>query len=330
MSHLQIDLWYGRCQKFGHNGTPQRWVNVLGRVWPVDRVQRLTAALNAGPPLPLSLGRDKRRLAGPGDFNIDLDVRDLRPGENVVVVTAVSTDGHTVTETVTLTYAPQPATLPFTIDWSTVEAIQDVAHVADGRWALTPAGISPQEIGYDRTVTFGELTWQDYEVTVPITIHGLNAACYEYPSWHAGVGVLLRWKGHANWGSDGWASGQPRFGPSPYGAIGWYCIFQEHGTELNFFDADFQRAAVQPRTLAWHQPYWFKARVKTVSASASRYQLKVWPVAEPEPDGWDLETVIAHIGYKEGAVLLVAHQVTAVFGNVSVQSIENLDADERG
>ncbi len=320
-NQLTIDIWYGSNQKFGHAGASQRWVNLLGRVTPPNQLRSLHYTLNGEDAHSLSVGVDKRRLAAPGDFNIDLDVRRLRQGENQVQIAAIALDGVRVTETITLTYAPRPATLPCHIDWQAVPSIQDVAHVADGRWALTSVGISPEEIGYDRTVSLGDMSWQDYEVTVPITIHGINAACYEYPSWHAGVGVVMRWKGHANWGSDGWASGQPVFGPSPYGAIGWYCIFEEYGAELNIFDPDFQRVAVQARMLEWHRPYLFQVRVMTVDAVASRYQMRVWPQGGPKPSTWDLETVIEHTGYKEGAVLLVAHHVAAVFGNVSIQPL---------
>lgn len=322
MTHpLTLKIWYGPNQKFGQQGTPQRWVNVLGRVWPPDQVKELHFTLNGGEARPLSVGADKRRLAALGDFNVDLDVNALRVGDNQVVIRAVAQSGETVSETVTLHYDPRPATLPMTIDWQAVSVIQDVAHVADGRWALTPHGISPQEIGYDRTVTFGEMTWKDYEVTVPITVHSINASCYAHPSWHAGVGIVLRWKGHSDWGSDSWASGQPVHGPSPYGAITWYCLFQQHGTELNFFDTDFKRVVTQPRHLDWHRPYLFKSRVTTVNDVASRYQLKVWPQDAAEPAAWDLDHVIEHTGYKEGSVLLVAHHVAAVFGNVSIQPV---------
>ncbi len=34
---LEIDVWYGDHQSFGHlGGHPQRWVNVLGHVSPAE------------------------------------------------------------------------------------------------------------------------------------------------------------------------------------------------------------------------------------------------------------------------------------------------------
>lgn len=316
-----IDVWYGRQQRFGHCGQPQRWVNVLGRVTEPEQFSALTYRLNSGEQLPLSIGRDERRLAARGDFNIDLDIRDLQLGSNQVEIIAERKDGTQNVESVELDYATEPCPLPLTIDWSQVQEIQDVAHVVDGQWSLVDGGISPGEIGYDRLIAIGDMSWRDYEVTVPITIHGISAVCYEYPSVHAGVGIVMRWKGHANWGRDQWASGQPKFGPSPYGAIGWYCVFHDAGPILNFFDPDFQRPVEKAQKLTLHVPYLFKVRVETLPEDASQYSLKVWPQDEAEPNEWDLTTVIEHTGYKEGAILLGAHHTAATFGNVTVKAL---------
>ncbi len=166
-----------------------------------------------------------------------------RPAKHDLLIHAVDELGDEVTERVTLVNHAQSCALPYTIKWDEVAQIQDVAHVVDGIWSITADGVSPEEIGYDRLIAIGDMAWRDYEVTVPITVHGINAACYNRPSVHAGVGIVLRWKGHSNWGADEWASGQPWFGPGPYGAISWYCVFHDVGPILNFFDPDFQRTA---------------------------------------------------------------------------------------
>ena len=59
---MRIDVWYGKRQRFGFNGLPQQWVNVLGRVR--GPVEKLTYSLNGGPRMPLSIGPDRRRLPG--------------------------------------------------------------------------------------------------------------------------------------------------------------------------------------------------------------------------------------------------------------------------
>ena len=308
-SKPRIDLWYGNTQSFGHCGQPQRWVNVLGRVTSVQPMRQLTYTLNGGAVSQLSVGPDGRRLAARGDFNIDLDTRDLAPCNHVVRIHAVDAGGQEATATVTLTIAAEPCPLPRTIDWSQVARIQDVAQVVDGLWSLRAQGVSPLEIGYDRLLAIGDMRWRDYEVEAPITVHGINAACYNDPSVHAGVGFVMRWKGHSDWGKDEWASGQPYFGPGPYGAIGWYCIFHDAGPLLNFFDPDFRRMAEAPRTLALHVPYVFKVRVETAPDASSRYSLKVWRADGGEPAAWDLVTPGPMAGLTEGAVLLGAHHM---------------------
>lgn len=317
----RIELWYGPRQRFGHAGQSQRWVNILGRVQEPDTISILRYTLNGGKPRPLSIGADKRRLAGKGDFNIDLDRRELNVGSNEIIITAIAQDGQHHQETVNLTYSDAKASLPFSVNWADVTHIQDVSHVADGLWALTPNGISPQEIGYDRTLTFGDMHWRDYRVTVPITVHAINAGCYDRPSVHAGVGVVMRWKGHTRWGSDQWASGQPCFGPSPYGAIGWYCVFHDDGPILNFFDPDLLRPVQRSFEFALHTPYVLQVQVTTLSDTRSRYMLKAWPQNETEPQDWLLETVIEDSGYTEGAVLLVAHHTACTFGNVQIDPL---------
>ena len=150
-----IDIWYGSEQRFGHCGQPQRWANILGRVRSDQPIRQLTCTLNGSAARPLSMGPDARRLAAPGDFNIDLDCRDLAPGANTLLVAATDGAGLTTTRTVTLTVAGAPCPLPYTIDWARVEQIQDVAHVVDGRWTCGAEGVSPLEIGYDRLLAIG-------------------------------------------------------------------------------------------------------------------------------------------------------------------------------
>ncbi len=315
----RIDLWYGKHQTFNHQ--PQRWLNVLGRVSGPEAIQSLVYTLNGGAAHTLSIGPDRRRLIAKGDFNIDLDGRDLNSGHNTLEITAIDQAHQTTTEQVVLDLASQPCPLPYTIDWRTVTSIQAVAQVVDGQWSINNGTISPDEIGYDRLVAIGDMQWRDYEVTVPITVHGINGNCYEYPSVHAGVGIVMRWKGHSNWGADQWASGQPYFGPSPYGAICWYCVFHETGPELNFFDPDFQRPVRQPRQLTLHVPYIFKVQVTTQAAELSRYKMKVWQADQPEPIAWDLTAPGTAMSLQSGSIVLGAHHVAASFGNVSITPI---------
>lgn len=301
-----MNIWYGNEQHF--HGTPQRWINILGRVYDVES---LRYRLNDGPVVSLSIGQDQRRLVGIGDFNIDLDIRQVKPGRNTVTITA---DDHT--ETVIVYYDPDPPVLPYTVDWSAVDRIQDVAQAVDGQWVISGDTVSPTEIGYDRLIAIGDMSWKDYEVTVPITVHGINSGCYAFPSVHAGVGLVMRWRGHTNWGRDSWASGQPYFGPSPYGAIGWYCVFHETGPELNFFDPDFNRPVRQPFSLPLHIPHMFKVRVQ-----GNHYSLKVWPDGTSEPSEWNISADGTVMSLESGSFLLGAHHVACQFGRVEVRAL---------
>ena len=122
-----IDVWYGPTQQFGHIGNPQTWVNILGNVSDPDGVSSLVYTLNGGPERTLSIGPDSRRLAHPGDFNVDIAVEELLDGSNQVVITATDNNDHQSVENVTIEYsAGNVWPLPYTIDWSTAASIDEV------------------------------------------------------------------------------------------------------------------------------------------------------------------------------------------------------------
>jgi hypothetical protein len=184
-----IDIWYGLNQRFGHIGDPQPWANILGNVSGPDGVASLVYSLNGDPEVTLSIGPDSRRLQSAGDFNVDIDVADLINGTNQVVITATNNLSEQSVETVTVEYtAGNDWPLPYSIDWSSATSIEDVAQVVDGLWELETDSVRTSITGYDRLVALGETSWDDYEVTVPITIHNMPSG--------GGVGILLRWDGH--------------------------------------------------------------------------------------------------------------------------------------
>jgi hypothetical protein len=312
MAELGIDVWYGKHQRFGRNGLPQQWINVLGRVH--GPVARLACSLNGGPRVPLGIGPDQRRLPGVGDFNADLDVRALREGANELVLTAVDPQGGEVQERVTVEYtAGQRCPLPYRIDWRETARIQDRCQIVDGLWRISGDSVYPVEIGYDRLIAVGHHDWQDYEVTVPIAVYAINASCYQRPSVHAGVGIVLHWRGHYARGADAYSGAQPRHGPTPYGAITWYCVFHEDGPILCIFDPDFKRPVQCSRHLEPGVRYTFKARVLS-----DLYSLKVWEEGTVEPEAWDLQARGAPLSLTRGSLLLVAHHTAAGFGSLEV------------
>jgi len=158
-------------------------VNILGNVSDPHGVVSLTYSLNGAPAKALSMGPDTRRLYSPGDFNVDLDYWALPAGMNQLVISATDALGDVANEVVTVEkITDQVWPLPYSIDWSTTGQIQDVAQIVDGLWSLQPEGIRPVILGYDRLVDIGDLSWSNYEVTVPVTIHGIDPDGYNPPS----------------------------------------------------------------------------------------------------------------------------------------------------
>ncbi len=310
-----IDVWYGLEQSFGQRGNPQRWVNILGKVTDPDGVATLAYALNAGPFHPLTVGSDDIRLVHDGDFNIEIDRDDLQAGANLVTITATDNLGHRGEVQVTVRYTPGKTwSLPYEIDWSTATSIQDVAQVVDGLWMIQDGQVRTvrSEVGYDRLIAIGDVTWQDYEVTVPITFHEF---VHDFKAGGGpGAGILLRWTGHVALDDK-----QPRHGWLPIGALGWYRSYYMHmlgganGNEIGGYPE-----TVHPELGV---PYIFKLRVQSRPAQPSVYYMKVWKAGTPEPTGWPLAVAGQEGELSHGSFLLVAHKADISFGNVSVERV---------
>ncbi len=312
---LSIDVWYGLQQRFGHNGNPQKWVNVLGCLKGYSKATTLEYTLNGGKKQKLTIGSNYTRLANPGDFNVEIDHKDLTKGENSIVLFA--TDGAKNTSvTVTLDYAAsKPSPLPLYIDWSKAEKIQDVAQVVDGLWKLTPKGLRVVEPYYDRVVAFGDESWTDYEVTVPVTFHGIRK-----PGPNDGgpnvihAAIAVRWPGHA----DGPKPTQPRTIWYPLGATAEFTI-QNHPKACSWRILGDRRAKAfekKTRQIEFEKQYIMKHRVETVGKKAI-YNVKLWNAEKKEPTDWDV-TFEEKVDIPRGGALLLAHYTDVTFGNVTV------------
>ncbi|MEZ4519389.1 MAG: hypothetical protein R3C44_22030 [Chloroflexota bacterium] len=319
---LAIDVWYGEDQTFGQLGTPQNWINILGSVsGPLPEIE-LTYSLNGGPEEPLSVGPDRMRLFGEGDFNIELDYQTLTPtpGENSVTITA--DDGQTqVQKTVIVRYeAGNIWPLPYTADWSTVASVQEAGQVVDGLWQLQNGALENVFPGFDRLVAIGDLSWTDYEVTVPFTVHTLNSDGWTGPSNGGGVGLIVRWQGHYSLEDE-----QPRLGWRHLGALGWYhwsptgsAAFELRGEDGRILDTE----SVQKVRLGI--PTFFKLRVESVDgpSAPATYSFKFWEADQPEPAQWTMQSVGREGEPLSGSVVLVAHQSEVTFGNVTILPLE--------
>jgi Divergent InlB B-repeat domain len=310
-----IDLWYGDYQRFGHAGLMQSWVNVLGNVSDPDGVVSLEYTLNGGAPRPLSQGPDTRRLADPGDFNCDIDASELVQGLNTVSITAVGGDGKISRRDVTVDFdgATIPS-LPITIDWSSVSNIQDVAQPIDGLWKIEGDTIRALQMDYDRLLGVGDVSYTDYEMTVPVTIHAIDPGGFEAPSNRPSIGIMLRWPGHTIRNND-----QPATGFLPLGAIG-FLNYKLNGVTRMSIVAN--TGTVDTRyTLPFGVTYVYKMRVETVPGAGGLYSVKLWEQGTPEPAEWLLTRQETLADPQNGAPVLVSHHVDASFGTVVITEI---------
>jgi hypothetical protein len=303
-----IDVWYGSNQTFGQIGQPQNWVNILGNVSDPNGVASLTYSLNGGSEIPLTIGKDGGRLDDPGDFNVDIAYTDLDGSsiDDLLTLKAIDQAGNISTETVTIDYeAGSIWPEEYSIDWSSVNDIQDVAQVIDGKWAIEGDTVRTVEPGYDRLLGIGDIAWQDYEIEVPITLNGAAGR-------GNAVGFLMRWQGHTDNPEPG---KQPKAGFLPLGAIGWY-----QGNTLVIQGDNNNTKDDSGKTLQEGSTYNFKMRVETLD-TGSLYSLKVWELGTSEPVEWDVQRNEGLSDLSSGSVALVAHRYDASFGDVTITSI---------
>ena len=320
-----IDVWYGDGQKFGHLGNPQQWVNILGNVSATAGVKSLTYSLNGGPNIPLTVGPgipSNPRLVNIGDFNIEIDYANLSAGANTVLLTATDKADQITQKSVTVNYtAGNTWSLPYNANWGSSSNIQDIAQVVDGNWVLQSGKLIPVDVGYDRLVTFGDESWTDYEVTIPVTVKSLDDAGFGGASNGPGIGLIMRWEGHTARDSE-----QPMLSWSRSGALGWYRWREQNGAEgLELRGYDWWSGTSTDKVWQFNTPYIIKMSVQSTPGSQrAYYRLKFWKQADPEPGLWDLEGYGPDTASQSGSVLLIAHHVEAEFGTIQVKDIKDL------
>lgn len=325
-SAATINVWYGDNQVFGALGVPQKWVNILGNVTESTTVTSLSYSLNGGAPRALSMGPDTRRLQNAGDFNIDLSIDDLVNGANTVVITAQASGG-TTTKTVTVQFHRNnvwPAT--YNVTWASVANLQDAVQVVDGRWTFSAAGARPLEWGYDRVLAVGDILWSDYEITIPVTIHAIDTSskAYNSVSISPGLGIIMRWYGHEDWGTALKGPWQPVIGWEPLGANVWY-DWGNNGLLFLAGEDGLYQADPANRKLVIGNTYYFKMRVETRPSGGGMYRAKMWQAGQSEPATWDMSGQEGSGDIPGGSLLLVAHHVDATFGNFSVVPLTTSD-----
>lgn len=262
------------------------------------------------------------RLVSEGDFNIEIDVTDLDDGSNIVTIRARdnATPQNTTLEDVTVNYTSgQKWPLPYTADWS--NGLTNVAQVVDGKWTVVGGRLKTMEPGYDRVVAIGDLlTWDDFEVRVPVTIHAL-------PFQNSGgVGILARWQGHFVQINE-----QPGTGWWHFGAYAYYRN-RDAGPHYAFRTSNAPADESDPVNLNLGDTYNFKLRVQTKACGGDGlYSFRVWQDGVSEPASWIFEECDdPSNAYDNGSILLVAHDIDTSFGDVTILPVLDVNVTTSG
>ena len=325
-ANARIEVWHGTAQKVGHLGDAQDDFNLMGRIARPDELLSLQYALNDGIPVELNF-RGYRRLAADGHFNADIPISALAPGPNTIELEGRFVDGAVARQLVTLSRLSGSSRLPLHIDWSELADPQEVGQYVDGHWRRGEHGLRPAHVGYDLLFLLGDRTWQDYQITVLVTVH--HVAPETGPlSGGNGLGLIMRFAGHVVGGPRNFPVAQPKWGYQPFGAIAWL-RWQRGGPDRpaarQFMRGDASEKTdyetIQVRT---GETYVLKALCQTLPDDAegrgvTRYAFKFWHEATAEPSSWDWEHVqVSEHALRRGGVALVAHHVDASFGDISV------------
>lgn len=319
---LPIEVWYGDQQSFGKPGEAQRWVNILGRV-ATENLASLSYQLNGGPAQPLAVGPDGFRLEEPGEFNVELDYRDLNPraADDVVTIRAGYLDGQVFTRDVTVAYdAGHTWPRNYEIDWANVQELQDAVQVVDGQWAFDRQGVRPAVAGYDRVLALGDAAWDSYTVRLTITIHSWESAIQGRAIW-----LGMQWGGHTD---DPIPGVLPHAGYVP----GATFMLQDLGVVLRPSEFFEDRIPQNPMVgasvnLQAGRTYNVLVRNQRVAADRNladgldrRYSIKVWEEGTPEPANFLIsQKMIDQEPF--GSFYLNSHYVDVTFGDVTVRRL---------
>lgn len=324
-----ISTWYGYGEpSSGSLGISQKWTNILGHISVDDApISTIAYTINDNPETKKNARFTRgRRLQEYGDFNIEIDQDSLLIGFNQIEIKAKDRKNQESTKIVTINYTPENIwPLPYTADWGAITNIQDVediAHVVDGLWKITPDGIRTNKTGYDRAIAIGDKTWSgNYEVTVPFTPH----------SGFSGIGFAVGWQGHEGVGDPriewpvqaiAWVRGSnasPKLQILTYGGLvseggSWEAPVGTH-------------EELAPLTIG--QKYMLKSHSEPLGDGSNRFRVKFWKDGDEEPNTWNIH---ADVPARDGSVLLVAYgndsnSGDVTFGNVVVKPVSGVPDD---
>ena len=321
-SLVPIDVWYGDNQKFGINGEPQEWVNILGNVSSSVGVASLTYRLNGGPVQELAVAPKSSpvpspRLAIAGDFNAEFDYASLREGRNTLLLTARDEGGNRSRRRVNIDYvAGQVWPLNYSVNWTKVPNVQSAVEVVDGKWQIQPDGtLRTMEVGYDRLISLGDMNgWKNYVAEAEITPNVMGTGdAY-------GFGIIAGWRGHTTLQYGRPLPDQPRTG-HPFCGDGYYGTVSTPRLAIGTNDPPVNEAVLADAdstglTLKPGVEYVFEFEVQPRAlVVGSTLSLKVWPAGTTEPANWNLQ---ANGPLNQGSALIDAHDSDVSVGAITV------------
>jgi hypothetical protein len=308
--------------RFGRAGMAARWLNVIGRIVPCPAGTQAWVRIGQGGWQPLWLGPDSARLAGPGDFNVELAPSDLVPGANPLGFLARAPDGTAAEATFQVHWEHGNALMPdrrLDVDFRHASDVPVGVQVGDGTWRPTPDGWRTEHPAYDRCLHLGDRRWENYEVYAEMKLHGWRTP---RPDTDAGanvihLGIALRWPGHADDGN------QPRLQWFPLGiAFEWRVDPAGNRLRLRALDpASFPAEDATDLPLERETTYAFRVRVASLEKGAANYAAKGWPLTAVEPDDWHLVHRKSPDPVRAGSVILVAHYTDVTMVRASVRPL---------
>ncbi len=313
-----IDLWYGDEITFGPNGTPQRFLNILGNASDEDGIASLTSSLDGAARVDLVLGPDTRRLLRPGDFNVEVPIDGLAPGPHRIELRAVDSTGTTSIRTMSFEWAPlaTPPALPLQTDWANAVSVPDQVQVVDGKWEIQDGAVRTLEVGYDRVLAIGDRSFENYEIVFPFVIHGIDKeGAYNSVSGTPGLGMTVGWTGHYAVGNE-----TPFWGYWPStgeAALNWDTPDEVSlGVAGNDNQPQSYTGAVR---LPFETKLWMRARVERTD-DGPRISMRAWADGSDEPKQWAV-SVVEDDGPEAGSVAVVAHHVDVSIGDIAMEPL---------
>ncbi|NND32715.1 MAG: hypothetical protein HKN76_09005 [Saprospiraceae bacterium] len=318
---LKIDIWYGRHQRFGHLGISQRWINIVGNVSSKDSVTECFYILNNRPAQPFQLGPDLHRLAKAGDFNLDLALTTLEEGENRLIISVIS-GSRQVNDTVFLQISKEAKwPIPYEVDFTVVDNLQDVIQVVDGNWNLTKEGVRTVEPYYDRVFCIGDTSWQNYEALVKLTVHDWTPSQPGPPTYNVShFGIAMHWRGHHEDGN------QPRRKWYPLGAQGEFLLKEKSDSchwRILFDGKNPDKPPIYAsgfNSIKKNRIIWVKSQVRNVENGNTVYKFKQWLDGQEEPAEWNLEGTEKG-DYSSGSLCIVPHNSDVTIHQVKIDPI---------